>query len=260
MNKINKLTNVNISSMSPLISPRDLKCHLAADDNVMSTVACGRSDIQAILAGRDPRMLVVCGPCSIHDVEAAYDYAQRLQKLNQELRNRLCIVMRTYFEKPRTTLGWTGLIYDPYMDGSGAVVTGLQMARRLLLVVNSLGLPAATEFLDPLVPQFIADLISWAAIGARTTESQTHRQMASGLSMPVGFKNSTDGNLQIAINALQAVQGQHTFIGIDENGQSCLVNTMGNKFGHVILRGGSKDTNYDAVNIIKPCPPCKKLI
>lgn len=244
-----QINNINIRSMSPLISPSHLKQQLAADNNIYQTVAHGRSDIQAILTGRDPRLLVVCGPCSIHDVKAAYEYAQRLMELKTKLSNRLCIVMRTYFEKPRTTLGWTGLIYDPHMDGSGAISTGLHLARQLLLDINALGLPTATEFLDPLVPQFIADLIAWAAIGARTTESQTHRQMASGLSMPVGFKNSTDGNLQIAINALQAAQGQHTFIGIDNRGQSCLVNTLGNKLGHIILRGGSHNPNYDADSI-----------
>jgi len=205
--------------------------------------------MEAILSGQDPRLLVVVGPCSIHDQKAALDYARRLSQLAQELADRLFIVMRCYFEKPRTTVGWTGSIPDPNMDGSGDMKSGLRIARELLLEINALGLPAATEFLDPLVPQYIADLISWAAIGARTTESQTHRMMASGLSMPVGFKNSTDGNEAVAIQAILAARGKHTFLGFDEDGRSAIVSTTGNGSGHVVMRGGKHSPNYHETNI-----------
>lgn len=243
------IENSNIESMSPLISPRDIKSRAKRTAAAEQTVLAGRADVAAILDRRDPRFLVIGGPCSIHHTKAAIKYARKLRALSQELSDRLFIVMRTYFEKPRTTLGWTGLISDPYMDGSGAMNTGLSRARRLLLVINELGLPTATEFLDPLVPQYIADLVTWAAIGARTTESQTHRQMASGLSMPVGFKNGTDGNVDIAIQAMQAASGRHTFVGVDERGVSVIVKTKGNGIGHLVLRGGKDRPNYDEANI-----------
>jgi len=191
----------------------------------------------------------VVGPCSIHDPADALEYAARLNALRQEFQDRLCIVMRVYFEKPRTTVGWKGLIYDPHLDGTDDIQTGLRQARELLLQITGLGLPAATEFLDPVVPQFIADLVSWAAIGARTTESQTHRQMASGLSMPVGFKNGTDGSLQVAIDAMQSAMRPHSFLGIDQDGFTSVVRTTGNPDGHVVLRGGRLRTNYDAASI-----------
>ena len=198
---------------------------------------------------QDPRLLVVVGPCSLHDPKAALDYAQRLAELSRELGDRMFIVMRTYFEKPRTTIGWKGLINDPRMDGSCEIEEGLRIARKLLIEINELGLAAGTEFLDPIVPQYIAELISWAAIGARTTESQTHREMASGLSMPVGFKNGTDGGLQIAIDAMAAARTPHSFVGIDQEGYTCVVRTTGNPAGHVVLRGGRSRGNYDPESI-----------
>jgi 3-deoxy-7-phosphoheptulonate synthase len=192
---------------------------------------------------------VVVGPCSIHDIDSALEYAQRLARLREELQDQLYIVMRVYFEKPRTTVGWKGLINDPHLDGSYDIATGLHKARQLLQQITAMGLPAGTEFLDPIVPQYIADLISWAAIGARTTESQTHREMASGLSMPVGYKNATDGSLQVALDAMQSARTPHSFLGIDQEGYTAIVRTKGNPFGHVVLRGGRKQTNYDEDSI-----------
>jgi len=194
-------------------------------------------------------MLVVVGPCSIHDADAALDYGKRLKKLREELGDQIEIVMRVYFEKPRTTIGWKGLINDPHLDGTYDIETGLKKARRLLLELTSMGLPAATEFLDPIIPQYTADLITWAAVGARTTESQTHREMASGLSMPVGFKNGTDGSLQIALDAMQSARTPHSFLGIDQDGITSIIRTTGNTTGHIVLRGGRARTNYDADSI-----------
>jgi 3-deoxy-7-phosphoheptulonate synthase len=213
------------------------------------TVVESREAVKRILRQDDGRLLVIIGPCSIHDPEAALDYASRLHVLSQELAERLCIVMRVYFEKPRTTVGWKGLIYDPYLDGSDDMATGLRIARQLLIDINDMGLPVGTEMLDPITPQYHADLIAWAAIGARTTESQTHREMASGLSMPVGFKNSTEGNLQVAINAMESARQAHTFLGIDQDGCTCVVRTTGNPWGHVVLRGGHTRPNYDAESL-----------
>lgn len=244
-----QIEDLNISSISPLISPRNLKYQIKRTATAERTVFSGRSKIEAILESRDSRLLAVVGPCSIHDVAAALEYAGKLRDLSLKLSDRLFIIMRIYFEKPRTTVGWTGLIADPYLDGTGEMDIGLQMARQLLLEINELGLPAATEFLDPLIPQYISDLMSWAAIGARTTESQTHRQMASGLSMPVGFKNSTDGNVKIAVQAMQAARGQHTFVGVNEKGESSIIRTKGNRFGHLVLRGGKDSPNYYEANI-----------
>ncbi len=237
--------------MTPLLSPRTLKAEFPTTETANATVVQGRKAVQRILAQQDERLLVVVGPCSIHDVDGAMDYARKLAAIRKELSDRLEIVMRVYFEKPRTTVGWKGLINDPHLNDSRDIETGLKKARRLLLDVAALGLPAATEFLDPIIPQYIADLISWAAIGARTTESQTHREMASGLSMPVGFKNATDGSLQIAIDALSAAMRPHSFIGIDQEGVTSIVHTMGNPFGHVVLRGGRVGSNYDADSIGK---------
>ena len=241
--------NLNVASLDPLISPGDLEARLPLTDASRQTVVSGRRAVEAVLRGDDPRPLVVVGPCSIHDPAAALSYAQKLAELNEQVRDRLLVVMRVYFEKPRTTVGWKGLINDPDLDGSFNMSRGLELARKLLLDITALGLPAGTEFLDPVTPQYLDDLVSWAAIGARTTESQTHRQMASGLSMPVGFKNATNGSLQVALDAMQSAVSPHHFIGIDEQGRACVVHTRGNTFGHVILRGGSDGSNYDPDDI-----------
>ena len=241
--------NLHVKESIRLIAPRDLKVQLPMTESANKTVVAGRETISAILKQTDPRLLVVIGPCSIHDPKGALEYAARLKALSKELEDQLFIVMRVYFEKPRTTVGWKGLIYDPHLDGSDNIQAGLKQARELLLQITEMGLPAATEFLDPVVPQYIADLVSWAAIGARTTESQTHRQMASGLSMPVGFKNGTDGGLQIAIDAMQSAMCPHSFLGIDQEGCTSIVRTTGNPYGHVVLRGGRLNTNFDANSI-----------
>lgn len=231
------------------MTPRALKAEWPVSEACNATVVKGRDAINAILTQKDPRLLVVVGPCSIHDPKGAMEYAMKLNGLRQEFAGKMEIVMRVYFEKPRTTIGWKGLINDPHLNNTYAIEDGLKIARRLLLDITGLGLPAATEFLDPIIPQYISDLISWAAIGARTTESQTHREMASGLSMPVGFKNGTDGSLQIAIDAMGAAMRSHNFIGIDQDGVTSIVRTKGNGDGHVVLRGGRLRTNYDAESI-----------
>ncbi len=241
--------DLNVVSMTPLIPPRAMKADLPITERSAETVIQGRQAIQDILNGEDDRLLVIIGPCSIHDPKAALDFAQRLEPLHRELSDRLFIVMRTYFEKPRTTIGWKGLINDPNLDGSYDVQQGIFKARQLLLNITELGLPTATEVLDPIVPQYTSDLVSWVSIGARTTESQTHREMASGLSMPVGFKNNTDGNLQIALDAMQSARHAHHFLGMDADGRSCIVATRGNRYGHIILRGGRGGPNYDPVSI-----------
>ncbi|MEH2922824.1 3-deoxy-7-phosphoheptulonate synthase [Samsonia erythrinae] len=242
------LNNINISAEQVLITPDELKAKFPLSDVEQGNIAHARSTIADIIHGRDDRLLIVCGPCSIHDTDAALEYARRLQSLAAELHDRLYIVMRVYFEKPRTTVGWKGLINDPYMDGSFDVEAGLHIARELLLKLVNMGLPLATEALDPNSPQYLGDLFSWSAIGARTTESQTHREMASGLSMPVGFKNGTDGSLGTAINAMRAAAMPHRFVGINQSGQVCLLQTQGNLDGHVILRGGKKP-NYSAEDV-----------
>jgi len=241
--------DLHVKEIVPLLSPRDLKGQSPTDEAVSATVARSRERVIRILRQEDPRLLVVIGPCSIHEEKSALEYATRLNALRKEFADRMEIVMRVYFEKPRTTIGWKGLINDPHLDGSQDIETGLKVARRLLLAITSMGLPTATEFLDPIVPQYIADLVSWAAIGARTTESQTHREMASGLSMPVGLKNSTDGSLQVAIDAMGATRHQHSFLGINEEGVTSIVRTTGNPHAHVVLRGGRAKTNYDAESI-----------
>ena len=232
-----------------LISPATLKSKLPLTAQATEVVLAGRAAVENILSGRDKRMLVIVGPCSIHDPDGAMDYARRLAELRHELADELEILMRVYFEKPRTTIGWKGLINDPHIDDSCDIETGLQIGRRLLLDIAALGIPAATEILDPIVPQYIADLVSWAAIGARTTESQTHREMASGLSMPVGFKNGTDGDSQTAIDAMKAARHPHSFLGIDQQGLTSVIKTAGNAFGHVVLRGGRLRINYDPPSI-----------
>ena len=241
--------DLHVKEIVPLLSPRALKAQLPTTDTANATVARSRERVIRILRQEDPRLLVVIGPCSIHDEKSALDYATRLNAMRKQLADRMEIVMRVYFEKPRTTIGWKGLINDPHLDGSQDIGTGLKIARRLLLEITGMGLPAATEFLDPIVPQYTADLITWAAIGARTTESQTHREMASGLSMPVGLKNSTDGSLQVAIDAMGATRHPHSFLGINEDGVTSIVRTSGNPHAHVVLRGGRAMTNYDAASI-----------
>ncbi|MGC6389770.1 3-deoxy-7-phosphoheptulonate synthase [Ewingella sp. S1.OA.A_B6] len=242
------LNNVHITAEQILITPEELKVRFPLGINDENNISQARKTIADIVHGRDPRLLVVCGPCSIHDLDAALDYARHLKTLSEELSDRLYIVMRVYFEKPRTTVGWKGLINDPHMDGTFDVEGGLHIARNLLLQLVGMGLPLATEALDPNSPQYLGDLFSWSAIGARTTESQTHREMASGLSMPVGFKNGTDGSLGTAINAMRAAEMPHRFVGINQAGQVCLLQTQGNPDGHVILRGG-KTPNYSSEDV-----------
>jgi 3-deoxy-7-phosphoheptulonate synthase len=236
--------NTRVSGVTRLVTPREVKAKLPASPEVLSKVAEYRKTCRRILRGEDPRLLVIVGPCSIHDPVSAIDYAKRLAALSKEVEDRLFIVMRVYFEKPRTTVGWKGLINDPHLNDSGDLARGIEVARQLLLDVAALGLPAATEVLDPIMPQYIADLISWSAIGARTTESQTHREMASGLSMPVGFKNGTDGSVQTAIDAMRSSRTGHSFLGIDQEGMTSIIKTAGNPDGHLVLRGGRDGTNY----------------
>lgn len=243
------IDDVNIEKFIPLVTPSALKTEFPLSDAASKTVLEGRQAIQNILDGIDKRILVVVGPCSIHDVKAAHEYADRLKLLAHELKDELFIVMRVYFEKPRTTTGWKGLINDPDMDDSFDIEKGLRIARKLLLELNEKGLPCATEALDPNTPQYIQDLISWSAIGARTTESQTHREMSSGLSCPVGFKNGTDGSMTVAVNAMQAVQSGHSFLGLSLDGQVCIIQSKGNKYAHVVLRGGNDQPNYDETAI-----------
>ncbi|MDH4041513.1 MAG: 3-deoxy-7-phosphoheptulonate synthase [Gammaproteobacteria bacterium] len=241
--------NINVDSQDVLVTPEQLKRALPMSRQVHDMVAGSRKVIQDILDRKDHRLFVVVGPCSIHDPVAAMDYARRLKDLAQELGDTLYIVMRVYFEKPRTTVGWKGLINDPHMDDSFKIEEGLHIGRQLLLDILELGLPTSTEALDPISPQYLQDLISWSAIGARTTESQTHREMASGLSSPVGFKNGTDGGLTVATNALNSVAKPHRFLGINSEGQVSVFTTRGNRYGHIVLRGGSGGPNYDSVHI-----------
>jgi len=244
-----QVNNLRVREIVRLASPRVIRDAAPTTEAANRTVVEGRATVERILRKEDPRLLVVVGPCSIHDPAGALDYARRLVKLRDELADQFFIVMRVYFEKPRTTIGWKGLVNDPHMDGTYDIDAGLRAARKLLLEITELGLPAATEFLDPVVPQYIADLVSWAAIGARTTESQTHREMASGLSMTVGFKNGTDGTLQAAVDAMVSARTPHSFLGIDPDGATSIVRTTGNQFGHVVLRGGRIRTNYDPESI-----------
>ena len=243
-----KLSNVNIVSESVLITPKELREQMPRSEKATQTVNNARNTVESILDRKDHRLLVVVGPCSIHDIEAARDYARRLKVLHDKHADSLYIVMRVYFEKPRTTVGWKGFINDPDLNDSFNIENGLQKARELLIWLAELGLPAGTEALDPISPQYLSDLFSWTAIGARTSESQTHREMSSGLSTAVGFKNGTDGSLDIAINALKSASSPHRFLGINNDGQVTRLETRGNAFGHVILRGGS-EPNYDSVSI-----------
>jgi 3-deoxy-7-phosphoheptulonate synthase len=244
-----KLFNAHIASSRVLLTPNDIKSKLPLTDSTKQTVLKFREEIENILKGQDDRKFIVVGPCSIHDVQAAEEYAKKLKKLAERVKDKLLLVMRVYFEKPRTTVGWKGLINDPDMDDSFHIEKGLLIARSLLIKIAELGLPTATEALDPIVPQYIGELISWTAIGARTTESQTHREMASGLSMPVGFKNGTDGSIQVALDALQSAIKPHHFLGIDQMGQVSIFETTGNPYSHIILRGGGSKPNFDAASV-----------
>ena len=243
------IDDVNIKSIHPLVTPAELKSELPLTEDAYQTVLKGRETIRNILDGTDNRVFVVIGPCSIHDPKAAHEYADRLKALSEKVKDTLYIVMRVYFEKPRTTVGWKGLINDPDMNDSFNIEKGLRIGRQLLLELNQKGLPCATEALDPNSPQYYQDLISWSAIGARTTESQTHREMSSGLSSPVGFKNGTDGGLTVATNAMQSVKHGHSFLGLNENGQVSVIRTSGNPYAHVVLRGGNGKPNYDAGSV-----------
>lgn len=243
------IDDLNIEKFIPLLTPKELKTDLPLTPIAHDTVKYGRETIQNILDGKDKRLLVVVGPCSIHDVKAANEYADKLVELAKEIDDAIFVVMRVYFEKPRTTTGWKGLINDPDMNDSFDIEKGLHTARKLLLDLNERGLPCATEALDPNTPQYMQDLISWSAIGARTTESQTHREMSSGLSCPVGFKNGTDGGMTVAVNAMKAVQSGHSFLGLSSDGKVSIIKSKGNQYAHVVLRGGSSGPNYDATSV-----------
>ncbi|HGN1704848.1 TPA: 3-deoxy-7-phosphoheptulonate synthase [Providencia rettgeri] len=255
MQKTDELRTARVDS---LITPQTLADEFPISQTVAENVTASRKRIEQILSGEDPRLLVIVGPCSIHDIDAAIEYATKLNVLRQRHQNRLEIVMRTYFEKPRTVVGWKGLISDPNLDNSCQVNTGIRLARKLLIEVNQLGLATATEFLDMVTGQYISDLISWGAIGARTTESQIHREMASALSCPVGFKNGTDGNINIAIDAIRAAKAQHMFLSPDKNGQMTIYQTSGNPHGHIIMRGG-KQPNYSAGDLAAACDKLRKF-
>lgn len=243
-----RLENINVLSHELLVTPEQLKARLPVPEVVRESVQKGREAVQGVVDGSDNRLLVVVGPCSIHDPDAALEYARRLENFAGEVPG-LVLIMRAYFEKPRSTVGWKGLINDPYLDDTCAIADGLSIARQLLLDISRLGLPIATEALDPITPQYMQDLISWSAIGARTTESQTHREMASGLSCAVGFKNGTDGSLEVAINALQSARSAHRFLGINTDGQVSVIHTRGNAHAHIVLRGGSNGSNYSAEDV-----------
>jgi len=244
-----QLENLNIDAFDLIPSPEQIHARLPLSDKAAATVAEGRATLQRILDRQDPRLFVVVGPCSIHDPVAGLDYARRLKALADEVADTLVLVMRVYFEKPRTSTGWKGFINDPRMDDSFHIEEGMHKAREFLLALNEIGVPTATEALDPIAPQYLGDLIAWTAIGARTSESQTHREMSSGLSTPVGFKNATDGDLEVAINAIISAAGPHSFLGINAQGNAAIVRTRGNRYGHVVLRGGGGRPNYDSVSI-----------
>lgn len=256
---IKEILDVNIESSQVLMTPIQLKSQLPLTQAAAKTVCQGRQELQNILDGKDSRKFIIVGPCSIHAPKAAEDYAKKLKVLAGKVKDKLLIVMRVYFEKPRTTVGWKGLINDPDLDGSFNMQKGLFTARELLIKIGEIGLPVATEALDPITPQYLAELISWSAIGARTIESQTHREMASGLSMPVGFKNGTDGNIQVALNAIQSSRMPHNFIGLDREGQISTFKTKGNPYSHLILRGGDRQPNFDAATVTRAEKKLKDL-
>ena len=245
----NRVDDLSVESIVPLLTPKELKQKRPISEEAIASVQEGRQTIRNILDHKDHRLFLVIGPCSIHDVEAAKEYAVRLKELSEKVSDTLYLVMRVYFEKPRTTIGWKGLINDPYMNDTFKIEEGLEIGRNLLLELSEMGLPLSTEALDPISPQYIQDLISWSAIGARTTESQTHREMASGLSSAVGFKNGTDGGLTVVTNALMSVANPHRFLGINADGQVSIVSTRGNQYGHLVLRGGGGKPNYDSVSV-----------
>jgi len=245
----NQIHNVNVAAKTVLPTPAAVKAEMPASSRSEALVLQSRSTLEHILDRRDPRVFAVVGPCSIHDVDAAHDYAERIKSLADEIGDSIFLLMRVYFEKPRTTVGWKGLVNDPDMDDSFHVERGIRLARELLLYLTESGLPTATEALDPIMPQYLGDLVTWTAIGARTTESQTHREMASGLSTPVGFKNGTDGSLDVAINALKSAGQPHHFLGINQDGRTSVFQTRGNAYGHVVLRGGGGRPNYDSVSV-----------
>jgi 3-deoxy-7-phosphoheptulonate synthase len=244
-----KTNNLKVTGITPIIAPADLRQVFPVSDNERAFVSSSREQIKNIIHRRDKRLMVIVGPCSIHDTRAALEYAERLAALSKRVEDQLLLIMRVYFEKPRTTVGWKGLINDPDMNGSHLISKGLGIARGLLSRMTALEVPVANEMLDPITPEYVADLISWGAIGARTTESQTHREMSSGLSFPVGFKNGTDGNLQIAMDAMKAAQHPHSFLGINSEGRASIVQTSGNPDVHIVLRGGSKKVNYHPEDI-----------
>ncbi len=244
-----KLANLRVREIKPLLSPAKMKKEIPVQPKAEQTVRQSRVEVEAVLEGQDTRPLVILGPCSIHDRKAALEYAGKIAKMREELGEKLLLVMRVYFEKPRTTVGWKGLINDPHLDGTLDLEAGLKAGRKLLAEINEMGVPAGTEFLDPIVPQYLSDLVTWAAIGARTTESQTHREMASGLSMPVGFKNGTDGSLQVAVDAMLSARTGHAFVGIDAEGATSVIRTTGNSSTHLVLRGGRDRTNFDPASL-----------
>lgn len=244
-----RLSDINIDAFKVLATPDELRAEIPLSPKAHDNILKGRDEIKAILEKRDKRLIVVIGPCSIHDVKGAKEYGEKLFKLSQKVKDQLLIVMRTYFEKPRTTVGWKGFLNDPHINDSFCIEEGIRLGRKLLIDLAELGLPLGTEALDPISPQYLQDTISWSAVGARTTESQTHREMASGLSVPVGFKNGTDGGIQVAINAMKSAMQPHHFLGINQKGQVSVVATKGNPNCHIVLRGGSNGPNYDSVHI-----------
>ncbi len=244
-----RLSDLNIDDYQVVVTPSELKKELPLPESVRELVTNSRQTVKDILDGKDDRLFAVVGPCSIHDTELALEYGKRLKALADEVSEQIFIIMRVYFEKPRTTVGWKGLINDPHLNGSFEIEDGLRKARKLLINLSEIGLPLATEALDPISPQYLQDTITWTAIGARTTESQTHREMSSGLSSPVGFKNGTDGSLDVAVNAMKSVVSGHAFLGINPQGQVAITKTKGNQYGHVVLRGGGGKPNYDSVSI-----------
>ncbi len=247
---MNNTNNLRVSSFKDIASPNEVRKEIPITDKSLATVIKAREDIQNIIDGKDDRKIVIVGPCSIHNYDQALEYARKLNELRKKVEDKLVIIMRTYFEKPRTTVGWKGFLYDPHLDGSYDLQKGVNLSRKLLVEINEMGLPTATEVLGPIVIQYYSDLICWSAIGARTAESQTHRELASGLSMPVGFKNGTEGNLDIAINAILSAKANHSFLGMDEDGKVAIVETTGNEYGHIILRGGKNGPNY-STEIVK---------
>ena len=249
MDKKSSVKNINVANFQTIMSPNEIKNRYTYSDTISKNIVKFRNEIKDIISHRSDKLLCVIGPCSIHNIDEAYEYAKMLYKLHVKFYDKLFIIMRVYFEKPRTTVGWKGLINDPYLNNTYDINEGLNLARKLLININELGLPCACEMLDPITTQYIDDLVSWAAIGARTTESQTHRQMVSGLSMPVGFKNSTSGDVKPAIDGVSCARNKHVFLGINDEGQSCLVHTKGNPHCHIILRGGKDGPNYDSLII-----------